>query len=291
MSSTPRKILIVLACSLLSGCGLKLAYQQLDRLLPWYISDYVTLDESQRDTLDTLLIHRLAWHCQTQIPAYRDWLDRVRVTLDQTPVGMVELAPLGEEAEAMWQKLALAVVPDLTRMLATLSDRQLDEILRALDGKNRALRREYLDISQDQRLAKRTERMEKQLRRWTGRLSSAQRAAIDAWAAALRPTTDQWIAQREAWRLRLAEALALRADLPGLEARLRQLLVSPHADWPPTYRADVGFNRTLTLQLIADVHNLATTPQRSSIADELASVRAQLDALTCEAPTPLAALH
>lgn len=283
MISPLRTLLLVLAVGLVSGCGLRLAYQQLDRLVPWYVSDYVTLDDQQRDALDSLLADRLAWHCETQIPAYRDWLDQVRSTLDRTHVGAAELVPLGNLAEALWRDLMLALTPDLGRMLAQLSDRQVDEVLRALDKKNRALRREHLDISAEKRLAKRTERMEKQLRRWTGRLSAEQHARLDAWAAALRPTTREWIAQREAWRLRFGEALALRADPPALEARLSRLLANPDANWPPSHRADLEFNRTLTLQLVADVHNLAPTRQRARIADEIAAMRAQLDALACGA--------
>lgn len=291
MSSHLRTILIVVAFSLLSGCALRFAYQQLDHLVPWYISDYVTLDDSQRDALDSLLAYRLAWHCQSQLPAYRDWLDRVRDSLDRERVAAEDLAPLGHQAEAMWRELTLALVPDLSQVLATLSDRQVDEIQHALKKKNRALRREYLDISPEERLAKRTERMEKQLRRWTGRLSAEQHATLDAWAAALRPTTNEWIAQREAWGLRFRAALSLRADPPGLEAQVRQLLVSPDANWPPAHRADIEFNRALTLQLVADIYNLAPAPQRLEIADEIGSVRAQLDNLACQARARLAALH
>lgn len=291
MSLPLRTILLAFAVSLLSGCGLKFAYQQLDRLLPWYISDYVTLEDEQREALDALLANRLAWHCQTQIPAYRDWLGRVADTLVQQRVSPGDLAPLGEQAEAMWRELMLAIAPDLSQSLAQLSDQQVDELLRALDNRNRKLRREYLDISHEQRLDKRIERMEKQLRRWTGRLTAEQRASLEAWAAGVRPTTAEWIAQREAWRDRFGTALAQRADLAHLEAQVKQLLATPDASWTSSHRADVDFNRNLTLQLIADIYNLARPPQRDKIAAEIDSVSTQLDQLACHAQAPLAALH
>lgn len=291
MTSTLRTTLLILAVSLLTGCGFRLAYQQLDRLLPWYVSDYVTLDDEQRDTLDSLLAHRLAWHCQTQIPAYREWLDQVRDTLEQQPVSAADLAPLGDQAEAMWRELMLTLAPDLTQVLAQLSDPQIDEILRTLDKKNRKLRSEHLDIPDEKRLEKRIERMEKQLRRWTGRLTAEQRKKVEAWASNLRPTTREWIAQREAWRLRFAAAVSQRADTASLEAQMRQLLASPDAHWSDAHRADIDFNRALTLQLIADVYSLASAQQRNKIAAEIGSLGTQLDQLACDAPAPLAALH
>lgn len=291
MTSPLRTILLILAVGLLAGCGFRLAYQQLDRLLPWYISDYVTLDDEQRDTLDSLLTHRLSWHCETQIPAYREWLDQVRDTLEQQPLSGADLAPLSDRAEAMWRELMLTLAPDLTRMLAKLSDQQIDEILRTLDKKNRELRREHLDIPDEKRLAKRIERMEKQLRRWTGRLNAEQRKQVEAWAGELRPTTREWIAQREDWRLRFAAAMSQRADSTSLEAQLGQLLASPNAHWTDAHRADIDFNRAHTLQLIADVHNLASVQQRNKVAAEIDSLGTQLDQLACAAPAPLAALH
>lgn len=291
MTSRLRTFFILLACSLLAGCGLRFAYQQLDRLVPWYVSDYVTLDDAQREALDTLLAPRLAWHCQTQLPVYRDWLERVSDTLDQALVSAAELAPLGAEAEALWRTLGLALVPDLTPLLATLSDAQVNEILRALDQKNRELRREHLDISLEEQLAKRIKRMEKQLGRWTGRLNAEQHAAVTAWAKNVRPTTAEWIAQRKAWRQRLGDALAVRTDPTRLEAQLRPLLANPDAHWPAAHRADVEFNRSLTLQLIAEVHTLSPTAQRAHIANEIESVRNQIDQLACAAPSPLAALQ
>lgn len=291
MTSTLRTTLLILAVSLLTGCGFRLAYQQLDRLLPWYVSDYVTLDDEQRDTLDSLLAHRLAWHCQTQIPAYREWLDQVRDTLERQPVSAADLAPLGDQAEAMWRELMLTLAPDLTQVLAQLSDPQIDEILRTLDKKNRKLRSEHLDIPEEKRLEKRIERMEKQLRRWTGRLTAEQRKKVEAWASNLRPTTREWIAQREAWRLRFAAAVSQRADTASLEAQMRQLLASPDAHWSDAHRADIDFNRALTLQLIADIYSLASAQQRNKIAAEIGSLGTQLDQLACDAPAPLAALH
>lgn len=291
MNSCLRTIVLLFAVSLVSGCGLRLAYQQLDHLLPWYVSDYVTLDDGQRDTLDSMLAHRLAWHCQTQIPAYRKWLDEVHASLDGERVTAADLQPLGDQAETMWRKLMLALTPDLTKLLAQLSDQQVDEILRAMDKKNRELRREYLDVSDERRLAKRTERMEKQLRRWTGRLSAEQRAILDTWASELRPTAGDWITQREGWRTRFSAALAQRADTSRLEAHMRQLLATPDAHWSDSYRADVEFNRAHTLQLVADVYNLASTQQRNKIAEEIGSLGTQLDELACKAQAPLAALH
>lgn len=76
----PKALLIAIGFALaLAACSrIDLAYRNLDRLVPWSLSDYLDMNREQRALLDDRLREHLAWHCKTQLPGYLDWLDRLR---------------------------------------------------------------------------------------------------------------------------------------------------------------------------------------------------------------------
>ena len=48
-----RWLCLLLALLMLAACSrLELAYRNLDRLIPWRLDDYLSLDRAQRDWLD-----------------------------------------------------------------------------------------------------------------------------------------------------------------------------------------------------------------------------------------------
>lgn len=268
----------------LAGCGMRLAYTNLDRLIPWVVSDYVTLDDTQREMLDGILAVRLAWHCSTQLPAYRDWLQRVAQVATAPAADAAQLQALGDEAEGFMRTLGATLAPDLVPLLASLSDAQTAELLEAFAERIEDDRETYLDPPAERRRAQRIERMEERLEKWLGELSREQEAAVARWADALRPTTATWLAQREAWRQRLGAALTLRGDSARFAPLLRALLVEPEHGWPHTYRDDLAFNRARTFTLLSEVQALASARQRAHIADELAALAEPFTGLACAAP-------
>ena len=58
----------------LAGCGPRLIYPHLEWLIPWYISDFISLDDRQKNMLEERLLKQLAWHCRTQLTIYAEAL-------------------------------------------------------------------------------------------------------------------------------------------------------------------------------------------------------------------------
>lgn len=279
---------LLLPLLLLAGCGVRFAYQHLDWLVPWYVSDYVTLDAEQRRLLDARLAERLAWHCRSQLGPYAELLRELdaRVRAD-TPLAPGELEDFLLRGEAFWRELMVAITPDASVLLGSLSDAQVDELAAAFAERNADTRKELLGGTPDERLARRTERMEKRLRTWLGRLHADQRARVAVWSASLVPTTEEWLRNRAKWQGELLAALAGR-DQPGFEARLGELLVAPASGWPEAYLAQVARNQALTLDLVADVLKLATPAQRDHLSGEIEAWAGQFESLACAAPGTLA---
>ena len=72
-----KRISVVLAALLQTGCALKFMYNQLDWLIPWYVDDYISFDPAQEVLFDARLEQYLRWHRQEQLPQYADFFESV----------------------------------------------------------------------------------------------------------------------------------------------------------------------------------------------------------------------
>lgn len=270
----------------LSGCGVRLAYNNLDRLIPWYLSDYVTLEDEQRARLDEALATHLPWHCSTQLPLYIDWLERAHALTARPGAGAGALQALADEAEAHVRGLAATLAPDLAELLASLDEHQVRTLLDAFAEKIADDRKTYLGPTPERRVKERIARMEKRLVKWLGPLDKEQKAALARWSDALEPVTEGWLAQREAWRQRLGEALRTRASGDSFVQAVTLLLTEPDRHWPAEHRLKLEHNRARTFQMLAEVHAQATSRQLAHLGEEIASLSGQFTAVTCSAPGP-----
>ena len=58
-------------------------YNRLDFLVPWYVDDYVDLNQQQKQHLDGLLEPFLVWHRARELPDYLKILDGIEDNLNQ----------------------------------------------------------------------------------------------------------------------------------------------------------------------------------------------------------------
>lgn len=277
-------ISLIFTALIVAGCSTRLAYQQLDLLLPWYVSGYVTLDPAQKQLLDARLDERLTWHCSSQIGAYAELLRTLEARIAAgDALTAAELEQFLQRGEAHWRELVIAVTPDLHVLLAALDAQQVDELAAAFAKRNRETHEKFLDGTPDQLRTGQIKRMEKRLQTWFGRLQQSQRQQVAAWSAGLAPTTTQWLQLRAEWQAELLAATAQRTG-PGFEERLAALLASPEARWPASYRAQVAHNRSLTLALVADIFNSAGADQRAHLRTEISDWAGQFERLVCTVP-------
>lgn len=282
MPARLRTITVALALTvLLSACGVRYMYSQLDWIVPWYLRDYVTLSADQRVLLDRRLAQRLDWHCRSQLPAYALLLRKFVATAAASSADIDTLDRHANEVEASLRGLMEALADDAADLLATLSDEQVAALFVNLDRRNDKVRDEYLNGSATELRARQAERMEKRLRRWLGGLNVEQRGLVEAWAARTVPVAEQWFDHRIAWQRRLAEALHARHARPEFDADVAALLVAPDAQWLVQYRTAVLRNRALTLELVRDLHRTATPRQRARLIRELESLAHQFERIAC----------
>lgn len=181
------------AAFVLGGCSVRMAYSQLDWLVPWYLRDYVMLDAGQRNLLDRQLSARLDWHCRTHLAEYAATLREAQTTLAADRIGSSDLLPYLARGEGWWREILAALEDDARVLLPALSDEQVDELQQAFERRQREARKEFLGGDDAAQREARIARMEKRLQRWFGRLTTEQRVLIGVWSDALEPTTEAWL--------------------------------------------------------------------------------------------------
>jgi hypothetical protein len=280
-----RRLFIVLVTIwLVSGCGPRLLYPNLDWLIPWYFDDYISLDASQSDRLNTRLADQIHWHCRTQLRPYAAWLRELGRDVEE-PRDDIELRRKLERhwytLQGFWKALMGQISPDAADLLQTLSDEQIAELFENLATKNRALRKKYVDIPPAQADAARRRRMTRRLENWIGPLTAAEKSAVAQWSRELTPSAEQWLANRMALQDRLRRLLARRSETGRFQRELHELLVVPETFQSPAYRNASAANTSVTIDLMVRLEHLLTPEQRTRLLRKIRSMASDFDDLSC----------
>jgi hypothetical protein len=282
--------LLLLALALLTlalaGCSAtRLAYSQLDWLIPRQLGDYVTLDPTQRAWLDARLQDHLAWHCRTQLPAYAEWLGTLRAELNGAPPDPERLQDHARQLENFIDALLGEIAPTAAELAVRLDERQRDDLFARLDRRLAKDRGKYLDPPTDLRQRERAERLEGRLRYWLGALTPEQTARIHQWSATL---SDQnpagWLDHRQRLQAAARDLLA-ESDERSAQLRLTRLLEAPDTVRTVTYQRQINASREQAIALTADLLRLATDRQRARLDRRLGGLAADFQNIRCTKET------
>ncbi|MGA1768234.1 MAG: DUF6279 family lipoprotein [Steroidobacteraceae bacterium] len=278
----PRWVLLVVATMLLTACGgVRFFYDRLDMLLPWYLGGYVELEPSQRSDLERRVDVLLAWHRSTEIRRYAAFFRELEAAAER-PVEPGRFEAWRREAESYWQDLALKAVPEAGALLASLSDTQVRELMDGLREDQAELAEDIAKRSPAERLERRRKSLEKQFKRWLGRLEPRQLAMIDEASLELETDSTGWLSSRSAWTDAFERALEQRKDPRVFPAQLRVLLVNGESTWPAAYRRSFEEDRTRVIGLMADIDRSLTPRQRQHLRQRLGRWAADLEAIAAD---------
>lgn len=270
-------VLSLLFLSAISGCstGLKLAYDNLERLALWEVDREIDLDGPQKAAFRAEF-HRLhRWHRQTQLPLYAADLRALADAIDRRADLGAAVNATFDQAEAHGKHLWVQAQPGAERLLARLGDAQIA----AYDARQRKAidkdARKHADDSVDDRRKHWLREWRNSLDRWIGALNDRQRALLDAaWSEeqALQPTPAEHAAARRARHQRLIAGLATRSE-PGLFDRLIAA-----ADSRETARSEAARGRGRAL--LARLLDVADARQRDHLKAAVHELADNLDQLS-----------
>lgn len=274
-------VAVLLAPVLLTGCGSKLAYNNVDWLAVRWVDRQIELDRDQRQLVSRHVSEQQQWHCATQLKAYEGWLEQIRLDLLSNRIDRDQLILYGDEMAGFARSLSGRMAPMLIDLAASLDDQQVESALAELDGRIEKLREEIETRSPQQWAIDRYEGMERRLQRLMGRLNPDQQERLERWAEELRPTHQHQLIQRIYWRDRIERALE-RRDNPQFLADEIDALFNPAAVWPEPYQQAMDINRAITLDALTDLVGLVEPQQRSRISARLSRLTRDVQRLSCE---------
>jgi hypothetical protein len=267
-----------LIATVLSGCVIRVVYNQLDWLVMWYVEDYFDLDRAQEEKARALIAQTLTWHRATQLPRYA-LLSRALLAVTEGPVSETFIADRYAEVVELWDGLLRRVCPDMASLLQTLSDEQVEELFGRLAEKNEELEEDYSGINREERRVKQGKAIIRAFRRFTGRLSPAQEALIRSETEKSHDLSSDWLHRRAAWQQEFRVLIDGRKSDSGFEARFTDLVLNPNQFDSPGYREIVQDNQRRFFRLVAEVLSTLSPAQEKHFKNRLETDANDFDAL------------
>lgn len=208
---------IVMAVLLLSGCGVKFAYNNLDLITPWYLDDYIELNSEQRQIFDQRLQQLHVWHRDQELPQYQQTLSDLHQHLYEAELDPQRIGSAILQFRGHWDTLIQQATPAIIELSRTLSDTQVSALFGELEERNQKRLKRADTPAEHKRDS--LELVEK----WMGQLTKQQRAWVEDFAQNNPDLTQKTVAAHRAFQAQLSEQLAQRST-EGFESALTELL-------------------------------------------------------------------
>jgi len=280
-----RLTVFCIALLVLAGCSsTKMAYRYADWGVVWWVEDYVTLTDSQKTRLYQDLDDFRTWHCATELPRYRRWLDTLAEDVQQQTLSSPALAGHQQQLQDFFTPLVDRTIPIASRLLASLSDAQVRELSESMAERQQDMRDEYLNENAAATAEARAQRSTERLERWFGDLNGEQRAIVRRWSEQRDGQTEIWLQGRRNWQLALLQALEDRRE-PGFSDEVARLLRESERIRGEEYQAMMARSRTALNELIHDIVMASDPGQLGHLRNRTVELKQDFQALTC-APGP-----
>jgi SpoVK/Ycf46/Vps4 family AAA+-type ATPase len=278
-----RKMLIVLFLLLVTGCGTRFFYYQLDWLIPYFLRDYISLNSEQKSILKERLLKQIDWHCKTQLADYSETLRSLSKDISDSdhPIDYDKLNDYYTKFRGFWAELIRQVAPDIAEILRTATNSQIEELFDNLDKRNDELRAEYIDLPPEELLKQREERMIKGLRKWLSDPMPEQKQAVSTWVKQLKPIGQEWMQYRDKIQEEVVNLLKQRKELPDFDQKLIESLTHPERMRSSAYQTKSDYNRDITLKLGVNIIHLMTPGQRSHLLKRIDSFANDFEKIKC----------
>lgn len=261
-------IMLTVVLFLLPACTIRLIYDHLDWIIPWYVDDYISLDDFQETLLEKQLKEQLYWHRTSQLPRYAEMLRNLKAAIERG-ITRSDLDQTHNTLRGYWQDMVRRLSPDIARLLATASDEQIEELLQNLEKRNKAFRERYIDLSKEELRQKKVDRFKRFLRFAMGSLTEEQEKILEEWSYELEEIAQERLVYIKIWQANFRLMLKERKNESAFAVALRDALFFNRSDWPEAFREKAIHNRELTKTTFLKLFESLTDDQRGRLFDRM----------------------
>ena len=278
-SNLARCAIVVLCVLLGTGCSIKMAYNNVDRLMMWQVDEFVDLDAEQKAYLRGEIETLMLWHRREHLPMYADYVRELSVTLtDEVSAETLEvvfetLLGWGEEIEAKSVPIAIEV-------LQGLSDEQVAQLPAGFAKSNEDLLEDEADGDRTEHQAAWAKDFEDVLERFTGRLNREQRDYILRRSQAYEPERALWVAYRERWQAGLMTLLEEGRQSPDFAERFVAHVDAQEAYYGDELTAVFDANIALSREVAAYIFSDLNAKQSERLVERLLQLAEDFEELS-----------
>ncbi|GAL16017.1 hypothetical protein JCM19233_7039 [Vibrio astriarenae] len=261
-------IVMLLSAFVLTGCGVRFLYNNVDWLVIEYLDDYVELESGQEEWLSDKISLLSQWHRRHELPHYIDHLDQL-IELDLKTFTAQELAAQKIQFQQHGERLLIEIEPQLLLLASQLSDEQVEQFMKNLRVRHGKYQDKYQSLNDTEIRQRYAESIAENVERWFGSLTEEQETMVELWTSEMEVTVPDWVAYQTQVRLQVKEMLALRADADILSGRLNQILNEPERLYSDELIRKLHHNRGVMDVYLVQIVNLATDKQATYYRDTL----------------------
>jgi hypothetical protein len=273
---------IALFMLFITGCGPRVVYPHLDWLIPWYINDYISLNREQKDMLQKRLLQQLDWHRHTQLSKYADLLRALGKDLKNSaqPIDYQRIKYYHASLTEHWKELVRKIGPDITDILLTASDDQIDQLFRNLEKQNQKFRAEYIDLPTEKLDKKRKKGMIKLIKHWISKLTADQQQAVSDWNSQVKPIEADLLQNSESIQAEVRRLVAHRNNDVKSRKALLEIIVNSEHMRSSAFQKKLDYNDDVTISLWIRMDRLLTAEQRSFLLKRIESLATDFDRIS-----------
>ncbi|NHZ65240.1 DUF6279 family lipoprotein [Massilia genomosp. 1] len=268
LSQRFRVLCMLAVMAVLTACsGIKLAYNQGDTLLYWWLDAYVDLDSEQAPEVKQDIKELFKWHRQTQLKDYIHILTNAQRQL----AGNLSKADLDADYREIMSRtelLAQKALPELTDLALSIKPEQLAHIEKKFEKNNETFRKKFVRGSVEDLQEKRFKKSMEQFDLWFGGFSKEQEVLLRK-ASDARPLNNQlWLDERIRRQQKIMtvlrkinkENLGKEAAAPLVQGLVKDMLARTQS---PENKQFFDTYTDGTMQMILTAVKIATPEQKA----------------------------
>lgn len=266
-----------------SGCGIKLAYNNIDRLAHWTVDDYMDLDPAQEAFFDAQLDVLLYWHRTTQLPDYSKTLLELDGSLADGAT-VEELFVFRGHIDDWWQQIQEAGMPMATELLYSASDAQLEQFSEQYEKDSQKYTKPYSKLSLDERRARWVKEYREGMEFFTGRLTAEQKKLIASYQDRYVPDEQAWVDYRRRYCADLVAVVRRRGSFTEFSVTLRDMTFNRERWHGDEYQKSLDSNQALYADVSVALLNSLNAEQHEHLSKRLHEFAQDLLELSTDLP-------
>ncbi|WP_229256725.1 DUF6279 family lipoprotein [Duganella lactea] len=189
-------LFVMLLLAVLAGCSsLKLAYNNGDTLLYWWLDGYVDLNSEQKGWVKDDIDRLFQWHRKSQLQDYIQLLQTAQRQLSSGPT-QADLQNDYDDIKRRTEALLLQATPQLAELARSLQPEQIATLERKFAANNAEFRKKNMRGDKEAQQRYRFKKSMEQFELWFGNFTAEQQAQIRQ-ASDARPLNNEiWLDER-----------------------------------------------------------------------------------------------